>query len=236
MEGDERSLPLSQRSSGRQQRRDARQKASLQSSSNLPPPTTTTTATIARRGPSEENERRIVESLGQRKKSNAASAVLSAGLEEIDYNEIVGTYEYLDHTADIQLHSWGDSLETALEALVLALFGYMTKMSLIEVDDRDSREWGSHVMIQAHDWISLVFNFLQEWLCIFHETRFVPRTVTIHSLDGDSFRIVCSGQGETMKSDKHVLGTEVKAVTYSNLQVIPSDSRDRWDIWVILDI
>jgi SHS2 domain-containing protein len=157
-------------------------------------------------------------------------------LKEEDYNEIVGTYEYLDHTADIQLHSWGNSLETALEALLMALFGYMTKMSLIEVNAIDSEEWGSSVQIQAHDLISLVFNFLQEWLCIFHETRFVPRTVAIHSLNWDSFRTVCSGQGETMKADKHVQGTEVKAVTYSNLQVIQSDNRDRWDIWVILDI
>jgi SHS2 domain-containing protein len=222
-------LPLSQRQSGRQQRRDARRKASVPAEPIRDTPTNP-------RGPSEENERRIAESIGKRKKSNAAAAVISADLEEKDYNEILGTYEYLDHTADIQLHSWGDSIELALEALAMAMFGYMTKISLIEVNDADSVEWGSSVQIQAHDLTSLVFNFLQEWLCIFHETKFVPRTVTIHSLDWDSFSIVCSGQGETMKTHKHVQGTEVKAVTYSNLQVIQSDSRDRWDIWVILDI
>ena len=32
-------------------------------------------------------------------------------------------YAYLDHTADVQLHSWGDSLEEAIQQLVISLYG-----------------------------------------------------------------------------------------------------------------
>lgn len=32
-------------------------------------------------------------------------------------------YEYLDHTADIQLHSWGTTLQQSIEQIALAMYG-----------------------------------------------------------------------------------------------------------------
>ena len=43
-------------------------------------------------------------------------------------------FEYLDHTADVQIHAWGENLERALEHSVLALFGYMTDLSTVHDD------------------------------------------------------------------------------------------------------
>jgi len=155
-------------------------------------------------------------------------------------NSIRCGYEYCDHTADVQLHSWGTSLDQALEQLVLAMFGYMTDLSRIRPDSssidgegRASEYYGEQhrvVSVQAtgHDAESLVFNFLQEWLTLFHETGFVPKYVDVRTTTGtsdgtgssSSWTASSAGRGERYDPTRHTQGTEVKAVTYSNLQVV----------------
>ena len=80
---------------------------------------------------------------------------------------IHGNYEYLDHTAGIQLHSWGDSLEETLGQIVVAMFGYMTQADQIQLNEEHSSNFGSNIEAKGHDIYSLVFTYLQEWLLFF---------------------------------------------------------------------
>lgn len=161
-----------------------------------------------------------------------------------EIQEIVGNYEYLDHTADVQIHSYGDTFERALEQLVVGMFGYMTQLSLVEVNENQCREChADNVRARGHDKESAVFNFLQEWLSLFHETGFVAREVLVVEFDQNTWEIASTGQGEIFDPARHTQGTEVKAVTYSNLQVRMDSGgggggadTSRCDIWVIVDI
>ena len=165
-----------------------------------------------------------------------------------------GRYEYLDHTADIQLHSWGDDLPSALEQLAVAMFGYMTRLTSIAVDERTSDEVASHVVARGHDLHSMVFAFLDEWLFVFHDTGFVAKEVEIVQFDRQCWQITSRGRGEILNLDKHPQGTEVKAITYSNMQIHVRENveaeggekktrnnhgrlvEERCDVWVIVDI
>lgn len=139
-------------------------------------------------------------------------------------------YEYLDHTADVQLHSWGDNLTEAFEQCATAMFGYMTT-------DYDTVEMTDEQEIEAEgdDMLGLLFHFLDEWLFIFSaEPFFIPRKVVITEFDKENFKIKAKGYGEEFDISKHPQGTEVKAITYSNMQI--HDDCPTNDIYVIIDI
>jgi SHS2 domain-containing protein len=143
-------------------------------------------------------------------------------------------FEYLDHTADVQLHAWGDSFLNALEMTVLSMFGYMTNLNLVKDDHDLSQNIAKMIKAQGHDKESLVFEFLDGWLFLFHDEGFVPNHVTINSFNLDTFTITSSATGEKFDAKKHTKGTEVKAITYSNMHI--EETKNRCDIWVIIDI
>ena len=140
-------------------------------------------------------------------------------------------YEYLDHTADIQLHSWGPTLAAAFEQCCLAMFGYMTELEYVVPSETQE------VTTEGDDLLSLLFHLLDEFLFLFSaDPFFVPREVKITHLDTENFKITAEGRGETFDISKHPQGSEVKAITYSNMQVLSSEDGNKWDCYVIVDI
>jgi SHS2 domain-containing protein len=224
--------PLAQRTAGRRAERRQRQ----QQEEALSPPVHDCSKpkvgdrllVVPRRGPSDERDQLIQQAIDRRKH------VLSQGMTTTFQEEILSNYEYLDHTADVQLHSWGTTLAMALEELTIAMFGYMTKLSTIEINESDCALFGSQVQAKGQDLQSMVFHYLQEWLCIFHESGFVAKQVTVQTLDRNNFTVQSTGKGERVDWNRHAQGTEIKAVTYSNLQVVELPSR--CDVYVIVDI
>ena len=80
-------------------------------------------------------------------------------------------YEYLDHTADVQVHSWGASLEVAFEQQVVGVMGMITELSQVSAEG-GRRE----VSAEGHDLYSLLYNFLDEWLFQFNSGERGERT------------------------------------------------------------
>lgn len=66
----------------------------------------------------------------------------------------------LDHTADIQLHAWGDTLKEAFAHVIPCMFNYMTDLSTVVEEE------GQTVMVQAHGTVVIYMSLHP--LCLSH--------------------------------------------------------------------
>jgi SHS2 domain-containing protein len=165
---------------------------------------------------------------------NDSSAVKGLSLDELGIytcDVVRKQFEFLDHTADIQIHSWGESFAQAAEQAVVGMFNYISDTSSVEVD----ASWNREVCAAGHDLQSLLYNFINDWLFEFCGNEFVPLTIRVVSCDLESFVIKSIGVGERFSRAKHDLGTEVKAITYSAMQ-INQRACGSYDLYVIVDI
>eukprot|EP00963_Diacronema_lutheri_P014246 scaffold2858_cov659-Pavlova_lutheri.AAC.217 len=154
----------------------------------------------------------------------------TAGNEETEEGTDGRNYEYRDHTADIQLHAWGKNMAEAFENVGLAMFNYMTPLSGVSVDPSKEKTY----KMQAHDMQSLLFAFLDELLFIFNTEFFVCKEIRIVKFNRETWEIEAQGLGETFSPETHVMGTEIKAITYSAMQA--NESEERAEVYVIVDI
>lgn len=64
--------------------------------------------------------------------------------------------------------------------------------------------------------------------------NFSFQKVKVLEFDKENFKIKARGFGETFELGKHPQGTEVKAITYSNMQV--HEHEEKSEVFVIIDI
>nr|CAB3267869.1 protein archease-like [Phallusia mammillata] len=147
-----------------------------------------------------------------------------------DYDEVVKQFEYLDHTADVQIHSWGKTVEEAFEHACLGMFNYMT-----DVDGVLPRKT-VEITAEGTDYLSLLYHFMDEFLFLScTDDYFMARQIEILEFDKEKWKIRARGYGEDFERARHGgKGTEVKAITYSAMKVLPE--ADKTDIFVIIDI
>ncbi len=120
----------------------------------------------------------------------------------------------------------------AMENCALGMFGYMTDLGGV------GEECVSGEMrVEGADLEGLLMRFLEEWLYTFHGDGLISRKIEVGRVEekgGGGWECETRGWGENWDPNKHIQGTEVKAITYSNLQV--NVTKERTDIYVIVDI
>ena len=136
-------------------------------------------------------------------------------------------FEYIEHTADAGMCITGDTLKSLFNNAAQGLFEMMAVVDTI--DETTSID----LKINAESIEYLLVAWLDE-LVFQHETAelFFKRT-EITSIDESE--IIATAYGEPTDFDKHVVYTEIKAVTYHQLYV-KQNPNGIWEAQVIFDL
>ena len=140
-------------------------------------------------------------------------------------------FEFREHTADVQVRSWWSSLEEAFSQTAYSLMSTITP-NLKKIIPKVERE----IIVEAEDKEALLFDFLSEFLYIFDVDELVFNQIYVHSIEKFSanYKLRATLKGEKFNLDKHEIGTEVKAITYSFLNI--EEKHEITTIDIVFDI
>ena len=138
---------------------------------------------------------------------------------------------YEDHTADVQARCWGKSLEEAFNQTAYSLMATITP-DLKKISPKIKKK----IKIEAEDKEALLFDFLSELLYIFdvEELVFNKCNVQINKASEDLYVLDALLRGEKFDITKHEIGVEVKAITYSFMEI--NESKNKVEISIVFDI
>jgi SHS2 domain-containing protein len=125
-------------------------------------------------------------------------------------------FEFREHTADVQVRSWGPSLEEAFSQTAYSLIATITP-DLKKITPKIEKK----IIIKAEDKEALLFDFLSEFLYIFDVDELVFSQIYVSKIEkfNDNYKLQAILKGEKFDLDKHEIGIEVKAITYSFMNI-----------------
>jgi SHS2 domain-containing protein len=138
---------------------------------------------------------------------------------------------YEDHTADVQARCWGKSLEEAFNQTAYSLMATITP-NLKKISTKVEKK----IRIEAEDKEALLFDFLSELLYIFDVEELVFNNIKVQIIKESEELYVLNAllRGEKFDVYKHEIGVEVKAITYSFMEI--AESKNKVEISIVFDI
>ena len=132
-------------------------------------------------------------------------------------------YELIDHTADMMVKAYGDTLEECFANAAYALFDQTVDLSNIGTDEEIS------IRVSGMDDEDRLYSFLAEMLFIEDCDNLILKEFDVSFEDDD---VVCVARGETLDRGKHRIRSEVKAITYHMMEI----DRELPSVTVIFDV
>jgi SHS2 domain-containing protein len=135
-------------------------------------------------------------------------------------------YKLIDHTADFGIQVFGADSQELFTNAALALFDVITETDMLKSLD------SCNIKASGEDWSDLMVNWLREILYLWNGKEMLVKAVQILSLSEK--KISAKIYFDAYMPDRHIINTEIKAVTYHQIQVKSSPSG--WEARVIFDI
>jgi SHS2 domain-containing protein len=135
-------------------------------------------------------------------------------------------YRLINHTADLGIQVFGSDSQSLFTNAALALFDVITETDVLK--GRDS----CNITASGEDWSDLMINWLREILYLWNGREMLVKSVQILSLSEN--KISAKIYFDIYMPGLHIIKTEIKAVTYHQIQVKSSPSG--WEAQIIFDI
>ncbi|MFQ5997553.1 MAG: archease [Dehalococcoidales bacterium] len=136
----------------------------------------------------------------------------------------VKRFRLIEHTADIGLIAYGQSLAEAFANAAFGLFSIIAELRTVkEIESR-------HLELNEDDPEALLFEWLNRLIYLFDVEMLLFKRFDLKDFDGRGFKATC--YGEKYDPSRHQLKTGVKSATYHMLKV----DKDKNQVQVILDI
>jgi protein archease len=142
---------------------------------------------------------------------------------------LAGGYRYLDHVTDAYIEAYGDSMEEA--------FSYAAKGTVNVMFEIDAIRGKSNLEFEVvgHDYSELLFNWLERILLLIAIDNKVMSNFEIKITKLESkYQLTAVTMTESIDLSKHGYRTEIKAVTYHELEVLQEGDLNK--VRFILDL
>ena len=135
-------------------------------------------------------------------------------------------FRIIDHTGDLGILVYGRDLEELFSNAGEALFDIITDVQRV----RESTE--RIIRVEGPDLEDLMVRWLGELLYIHDVDSLLFRSFWIDELRDGSLK--ARARGEAFDEKRHVMKTEMKAVTYHKIQV--KEEKEGWSARIIFDL
>ena len=135
-------------------------------------------------------------------------------------------FEILDHTADIGLIVYGKNLRTLFENAGEGFFHLITDLK--KVEDRVERR----IELEGEALERLMVDWLTELLYLHDVEHLLLKEFRVESAGEDGLKAVV--KGEPFQEGIHAIKTEIKAVTYHQIEV--REEEKGWRARIIFDL
>ncbi len=135
-------------------------------------------------------------------------------------------FETIEHTADIGVRSFGATEAEAFENAAVGMFSLLADLELVGEEEEFP------VSVEAEDRETLLVEWLNELLYIYESRGVLLKKFQISRLEDT--RLEASARGSLIDPARHEIKTDIKAVTYYQLQVARTEKG--WMAEVIFDV
>ncbi|OYT62832.1 MAG: archease [Thermofilum sp. ex4484_15] len=127
----------------------------------------------------------------------------------------MGKFEFLDHPSDAYIAAYGRDLKEAFENAALAMFEVMTDTKSVKPVRK------VEIRVNGYDLLSLLYNWLEALLYHYGVQNLVFSKFKVNYIKKERDAYVLKGEawGEEFDPSRHEARVEVKAVTYSLMEV-----------------